>query len=284
MREQGRTFPELIVNMFYSGEISGKISEVASKMASYYMSEYKLRKRIDQATAYPKLLAFMTAGVIVVLFAFVVPNILVVLEGHPLPLITQFMKNISDLVVYRWYYLLLAAFLIFAAAVYIKENKTIRYYWDKFILGIWYIGPLLCTIYTARFARTLSSMYGSGIQLVTAIGVSSKIIGNLYVETQFPEILRRVRQGELLSAVMASTEGFNNKLKSVIVIGEETGKLDEILEHASASFEYDADMAIEGLLSLLLPVLLIVIAVIIASVIISVMLPIYQLYETLGSM
>jgi type IV pilus assembly protein PilC len=253
-------------------------------MSDYYMSEYKLGKKIKSATAYPKLLACMTVGVVVILFAFVLPTMMEVLGDQDLPLITQIMVSISDTIIYRWYNLLMVGVLLIAIVVYIKEVKLIRYYWDMFILRVAVFGPLLRTIYTARFARTLSSLYGSGIQLVTAIGVASKIIGNSYVEGQFPEILKKIKQGEALSVAISDSEGFNEKLMSMIVIGEETGKLDEILSHTSASFEYDADVAIESLLGMLLPVLLIIMAVIIAAVIISVMLPIYQLYETVGSM
>jgi type IV pilus assembly protein PilC len=283
MAEHGG-FPELIINMFYSGELSGTIAGVAEKMSDYYMSEYKLKKKISSATMYPRILGFLTVGVIVILFAFVVPSITGMVEGQELPAITKFMMGISDLVIQRWYYLALIGVGIMAIVVYVKEIKSVRYRWDKLLLKMPKIGPLLRAIYTARFARTLSSLYGSGIQLVTAISVASKIIGNSYVEGQFPEMVRKVKAGELLSAAIAGADGFNDKLKSTIVIGEETGKLDEILEHTSASFEYDADVAIDGLLGMLLPVLLIIMAVVIAAVIISVLMPIFDLYNTLGGM
>ena len=277
-------FPELIINMFYSGEISGTIADVAEKMSEYYTSEYKLKKKIAQATLYPKILGVLTVGVIVILFAFVLPSILEVVEDQELPALSRFMMAISDLILTRWYMILLVGAGIMAIVIYVREIKSVRFHYDRLLLKVWRVGPLLRVIYSAQFARTLSSLYGSGIQLVTAIGVSSKIIGNLYVQSQFPEMLKKVRQGDLLSVAIDRTDGFNDKLKSTIVIGEETGKLDEILSHTSASFEYDAEMAIDSLLQMILPVLLVFLAIIIALVIISVLMPIYDMYNTLGGM
>jgi type IV pilus assembly protein PilC len=193
------------------------------------------------------------------------------------------MQNISNTLRYRWYNVLLAAITIGLVYFYVRDVAVIRYQWDRLILKIWKIGPLLRAIYTARFARTISSLYGSGIQLVTAVGVSGKIIGNRYVEAQFDEVVKRIRQGELLSATLAGIDGFNEKLRSTIVIGEETGKLDEILTHTSVSFEYDSETALDGMLTMILPVLLVFMSVIILLVIVSVMMPIYQLYQSVDS-
>lgn len=282
MNEQGDTFPELIINMFYSGEVSGTMSGVANKMADYYRSDYRLRKKISQATMYPKILMVLTVGVVIVVFAFVLPAILGMLGGQQLPLITRILAGISDTLVHKWYNVLMVVTAVVLIILYLRSVKSVRYWIHKTMLKMYKVGPLLRIIYTARFARTLSSLYGSGVQLVTAISVSSKVIGNDYVERQFPDAIKRIKQGELLSDVVAEIDGFIQKIQSIIVIGEETGKLDDILGFSANSFEYDADVAINNLLAMLEPLLLVVMAVVIGTILVGVMLPIYQLYETIG--
>jgi len=284
MREQGRVFPPMVINMFYSGEISGTLAGVADKMAEYYTADYKLRKKIASATTYPKILGVMIVAVVLIIFLFVLPEILTMLEGQELPAITAFMKRFSDYLVNRWYNVLMFVFGGFLVVTYLRSVRMVRYQWHKMILKMPRVAPLLRIIYTARFARTLSSLYGSGVQLITGITVSSKIIGNLFIEDQFPEIIKRIKQGEQMSDVLADVNGFSGKLRSVLVIGEETGKLDDILNFAAGSFEYDADAAITSLLELMQPALLVIVAAIICVVIIGVLLPIFQMYDSMGGM
>ena len=111
------------------------------------------------------------------------------------------------------------------------------------------MGILIQTIYTARFARTLCSLYTSGLPIVTALQVSKDTIGNRYLESQFDETIAMVRRGESLSDALAHIDGFHKKLAGNVAIGEETGSLDTMLISAADNFEYESEQAISRLIS-----------------------------------
>ncbi|MEG2074427.1 MAG: type II secretion system F family protein, partial [Angelakisella sp.] len=144
------------------------------------------------------------------------------------------------------------------------------------------VSKLLMTIYTARFARTLSSLYISGLSLLEAIDVSRQTIGNRYLARQFDEVLSAVRRGETLSTAILRIKGFDVKLAATILIGEESGKLDIMLSSAADAYEYDAEAATQRLTTFMEPIMIIIMAVVIGFVMISVMLPIYQFYQSMG--
>ena len=144
------------------------------------------------------------------------------------------------------------------------------------------IGKLLSIIYTARFSRTLSSLYSSGLVLLDAVNFSAKVTGNRYIESQFPEMISKIKAGNPLSFAIESVEGFDPKLTAVIYIGEETGKLDEMLNSIADSFDHDADAATTRLLTLIEPIMIVSMAVIVGGIMLSVMLPILTMYNNIG--
>lgn len=152
---------------------------------------------------------------------------------------------------------------------------------DQLKLKLPVIGKLLRTIYTARFARTLSSLYSSGLPIITALQVGKRTVGNTYIESQFEASIRSVRAGETLASSLALIDGFENRLASTILIGEETGSLDSMLDVIADALEYDAELAITKLTTLLEPVLIIVMGVIIGFIMIAVLLPIFQSYSAI---
>jgi type IV pilus assembly protein PilC len=137
-------------------------------------------------------------------------------------------------------------------------------------------------IYTARFARTLSSLYSSGLAMINALTISGATIGNTYLQSQFPHAIEQVRNGEPLSASIQTIAGFDAKLVATIYIGEESGNLDDMLEAVADSFDYEAEMATTRLVTFIEPVMIIIMAVIVGGIMLSVMLPIMTLYQNIG--
>jgi type IV pilus assembly protein PilC len=145
------------------------------------------------------------------------------------------------------------------------------------------IGKLLHTIYTARFARTLASLYVSGISMIQALLVAKRTIGNSYIESQFDSVIELLGNGRTLSQALSGVNGFEQKLQSTILIGEESGSLEQMLESIADQYDYDSEMASQRMVTIIEPVLIVTMALIVGFVIISVLLPIFQLYENVGS-
>ncbi|UYO63066.1 type II secretion system F family protein [Acetobacterium wieringae] len=282
MEATGGSFPELLINMYKSGEASGQMEGTARKMADHYEKEHKLRGKIKSAMTYPIILFVITIMVVVLIFTLILPQFFTLFEGIELPAITQLMINISNSMTTYWYIYLIGLLIFIVLGGFLVTVPQIKKALDQFKLKIPKIGKLMKIIYTARFARTLSSLYSSGLAMINALTISGATIGNSYLESQFPQAIEQVRNGEPLSASIQTIEGFDAKLVSTIYIGEESGNLDSMLESVADSFDYEAEMATARLVTFIEPIMIIIMASIVGAIILSVMLPIMTLYQNIG--
>jgi len=279
MRLQGKTFPELLINMYASGEASGQLERVADKMAQHYEKEHRLNARAKSAMMYPVILLITTVVVVFLLFIFILPNMFEMFEGFPVPTITQVMLNISQFMQVYWYIVVIAILIVVLVCQTLLQMPKVRYQFDRLKLKIKAIGKLLKTIYTARFARTLSSLYSSGIPMIRALEITSTIVNNAYISAQFPEVITHVRNGDPLSSSIGAVDGFDKKLATTIMIGEESGRLDTMLESTAEAFDYEADIALDKMVQLIQPVMIVILAVVIGAIMLSVMLPMMSIYQ-----
>ena len=280
---QPRAFPELLTNMFASGEAGGHLEDVTEKMATHYEKEHKLNGKIKSASRYPMILGVATLLVMLAIFLLVLPKFFAVLEGFELPMITRIVISISNFLKDNWYFLIIGVFVFIVVIRYILSIPRVRLKYDGLKLRLPAIGKLLKIIYTARFARTLSSLYSSGITMLHALEITGTIITNKYIGNQFTQLIKDVRNGESLSDAIRKIDGFDNKLPNTILIGEESGRLDTMLISTADSFDYEAEQATTAIVSFMEPVMVIVIAMVILVVILSVMLPMMTLYGSLGA-
>ena len=161
--------------------------------------------------------------------------------------------------------------------------RAVIHFKDKWKIKIPVIGKLLKIVYTARFARSLSSLYCAGIPIVTAMQIVKKTIGNTYIEGQFEQAIALLREGRSLSEAIDSIDGFMRKLASVIRVGEESGDLGKMLDSIADSFDYESEMAVGRLISYLEPLLIVIMAGFIGFIMVAVMLPIYDSYSAIGA-
>ena len=282
MDAEGNTFPKLLIRMIRSGEISGSLDTTLERMADHYEKEHKLRGKIKSAMTYPVILFFITVAVVVLIFTLILPQFFTLFEGIELPAITRLMIAISNSMTSYWYIYLIGLLIIIALSGFLVTVPSVKRGLDHFKLKIPKIGKLMKIIYTARFARTLSSLYSSGLAMINALTIGGATIGNSYLQGQFPAVIEQVRNGEPLSASIQTITGFDAKLVSTIYIGEESGNLDDMLEAVADSFDYEAEMATTRLVTFIEPVMIIIMAVIVGGIMLSVMLPIMTLYQNIG--
>ena len=152
---------------------------------------------------------------------------------------------------------------------------------DKLELHLPIIGKLRKVIYTARFARTLSSLYSAGVSIMSCLQIAKDTIGNTYIESQFEKVIADVRNGNNLSDAISKVDGFTKKLSSSVSVGEETGTLDHMLLSVAKQMEFDSDMALNKLVSYLEPVMIVVMAVVVGFIMIAVIQPIYGSYQNI---
>jgi type IV pilus assembly protein PilC len=283
MIKQGKAFPELLINMMRAGESSGRMDITAQKMADTFEKQHKLNQKLKSATTYPIILVVMIIGVILIIFTFVLPSFFGMFEGMELPVPTQIVVAISNFLTHYFWLLGIVVGVTAATLWYTFRLPGPKRQLDKLKLKLPKIGNLLSTIYTGRFARTLSSLYVSGIPMIQALTISRNTIGNKYIEWQFDGVIDALGNGRTLSQALGAVDGFERKLNSTILIGEESGRLEQMLESTADQYDYDSEMATTRLITMLEPILICVMAAIVAFVMISVMMPIYQLYQNMGA-
>ena len=283
MEQQGNAFPILLISMIRSAEANGNIDQTATRMANHYEKERKLNGKVTSAMIYPVILSILLVIVIIFVLTYMVPqfdDIFSSMESLPLP--TVILLGISDGLKNHWLAVIITVAVVVIGFRLLLRIPAVKLTMDKIKLKLPIIGKLLRRIYTARFARTLSSLYGSGLPIVTALQIGKSTIGNLYIESQFDAVIAKVRAGEALSSSLSEIDGFIKKLSSTILVGEETGSLDDMLDSTAESLDYEAEKALEKMVSLLEPVLIIIMGLVIGFVVVAVILPVYQSYSTIG--
>lgn len=280
--ESKECFPELMIGMIRSGEGSGNLDLVTQRLAVQYEKDYKLTQQVRSAMTYPCILLVLCVAIVILIVTFILPQFQSLFDQmDSLPALTNILIAVSHFLVQKWYIAILIVAVIVALIRIIVGIPVVRRGVDWLKVHMWGFGKLFKVIYTARFARTLSSLYSSGMPLVTAVGVAAKTIGNGYVEEQFAEVVTMVRSGVPLSQALREVDGMMKKLSSTILVGEESGRLDVMLDSIAETLEDDAEQATKRMVTLLEPILIIFMAVIVGCIMIGVMLPIYQSYSAI---
>lgn len=276
------TFPDFLISMVGAGESSGSLDIIMQRMADHYNKENKLKNTIKSAMIYPIILLVLCVVVVIFLFTFIMPTFIDMFEDKSkMPVLTKILAAISDFI--REKYILLIAIVLglFVLIKYLLKTPKTRLAFDKMLIKGPGFGPLITKIYTGRFARTLSSLYSSGIPMVECLERASRILGNSYVDERFVDVIDEVKQGETLSSAITRTEIFEPMFCSVIYVGEESGALDSILEKTSEYYEEESDSAVQRLVSMLEPILIIFMGVIIAMVVMGIYPALYGSFEAI---
>jgi len=241
-----------------------------------------MNSRIRAALLYPEIVGLTAFAAVLMIFLVVLPTIEPLMAGMELPAVTRFLMTFSDFVVNRWY---LAAAILFGLLIIwkiLERDKVVRRFVDRVKLHVPVVGKQLRIIYTARFARSHSSLYSSGLPMIESLQIAGRTLGNSYLEAQFSGLVNRMKNGEMLSRAIEMVDGFDRKLAPIIYVGEETGKLDMMLESTAENYEYESDAAISKLISLIEPGMIVILGIVVGIIMLGIMIPLWSLYGYIG--
>ena len=282
--EAQQVFPPLMLGMIRAGEGSGKLDQVAERLAIHYEKAHQMNQQVKSALMYPMILAILAVVVVIVIVTFVLPQFSDLFSTmDSLPGVTLALMAFSNFMVTKWYLMILGVAAVVMVIRTLLRIPAVRLEMDRRKLKMPVFGPLNQVICTARFARTISSLYSSGLPIVTALQTARDTIGNAYIVSQFDDVLVQVRSGVSLSAALETVDGFQRKLCSSIAVGEETGRLDSMLDSIADSMEYDAQQASKRMMTILEPMLIVLMAFVVGFIIIAVMSPIIGSYSAIES-
>ena len=268
-----------MLGMVRSGEGTGCLDKISERLAIHFEKRYQMEQQVKSAMTYPIILGVLAVAVVIIIVTFVLPQFEDMFAAmDELPGVTRMLMAASDFLVHQWYLVVLAAVGLTVAVRCLLRVEGVRMRVDRLALNLPILGRLNRVICTARLARSVSSLYASGTPMVSALQVSRDTLGNQYIAKQFDEVLSRLRSGASLSQALAGVDGLTEKLVSVIHVGEETGRLDTMLDNAADAMEYDAQQASRRMVTVLEPLLIIIMAVVVGFIMVAVMAPIIGSY------
>jgi len=274
-------FSPLYINMVRAGESSGTLEIVLDRLADITEKQQALNSRIRSALAYPVLMAIIGTIVLFFLLTFIVPSIASIFTdmGKALPTPTRLLIGASNFCKqYWWVIVLIIAFFIFSLR---HAKKTIkgRYYWDKTLLSFPGIGILIKKLAVGRFSRTLGSLLENGVTMLAALDIVKNIVGNVLLSEAVSKASEDVGKGQGLGISLADTNLFPSLSIQMILVGEQSGNLEPMLNKIADVYENEVESTIMSMTSLLEPLMILFMAVIVGFIVLSICLPIFEMNE-----
>ncbi|EFM38819.1 type II secretion system protein F [Peptostreptococcaceae bacterium AS15] len=281
LQKHGEAFPELFISMVRSGELTGNMDGVLNNLSTHYQKEARLQAQIRSAMIYPIIVLMVAIGVTVFMLVKLVPMFKSFFRGKALPGITQFVVNLSDFMISKWYIIIAVVVgVVFLINRYISTPVG-RMQFDTNKLRAPGVGGLLRTIASSRFASTLSVLISSGIPIIQAIESSGQVTNNVFIQKNMAYAIDNIKKGSPMSVELKKLEIFPPMMISMLKIGEESGAIDSMLQKTSDFFEEELEEAIKRMTSMMEPLIIILVGGIVAVVLISVYLPMFDM-STMG--
>ena len=274
-------FPRVYVNMVKAGEAGGALEEILGRLASYMVTSEDLRSYIVGALIYPILLSVVGLISIVILTLFVVPKFTAIFQdmGVPLPLPMAILKGLSDFLSRFWWAVIAAAV---AAGIYFKrfrDSDQGRMKWDRTLLNIPMLGPVLRKMEVARFSRSLGTLLHGGVPLLQAMNIVREILGNQSIAAAIEPMRNGIKKGEGIAQPMRQSGVFPPLAMHLIEVGEESGKLDSMLNQVADVYDIEVRNSIKNLIAFFEPALILVMGVVIGTIVVSMLMAIFSIND-----
>jgi len=277
-------FSSLYTNMVRAGETSGTLEIVLEQLADLTEKQQALKGRIRTALAYPVLMSIIGALVLFLMLTFIIPTITSIFTdmNQVLPAPTRFLIAASGFFKSYWWTILILIAVMIAGIRSAQKTAGGRYVIDKTILLLPLFGPVSRKLSVARFARTLGSLLKNGVTMLTSMEIVRNIAGNTLISRAIEAATQEVSKGQGLGASLGLSKVFPDLAIQMIEVGEQSGKLEQMLEKMSTVYENEAEASILSMTSLLEPLMILVMGVVMGFIVLSICLPIFEMNQLVG--
>lgn len=279
MARHPKVFPRFYVSMVLSAETGGFLEEALQRIAMFAEKDEELRSRIRTALAYPILLTVIGAAAVIFLLVFFIPRFATIFQefGSSLPFLTQMLISTSEFL--QRYWIALAAGAVAAGAAVRTWARTPAGEWAlaAFFLRVPVLGPLILRRAIARFARTLGTMLKSGVPILDSMRIAKESMGSIVLMREVDEASMGVKRGDKLGQALSRSRYVPALVSSTILVGEESGNLENVLLQIADSHEVQVDRAVKIFVSLFEPLLLVFMAAVVGLIVIAMLLPVFTL-------
>ena len=279
IRSKPEYFPTIYANLTEAGEESGALIDVMIELKKFLDYKRETKEFIVTSSIHPCVIVFVTFIVIILLFAVFVPKFTKIFidMGKPLPLPTQIMAWIGDIVTGLWWvWVILIAGIAFAV-VKIRGNEKGREWWDKKFLKLPLLGSIASTMEVGQFIKTLSVLIKNNVHLITSVSIASRVLVNRDISKSLTNINAELKGGKKLSKALSKSEYVPKIILQMLEIGEESGSVGEMLGQVNEQLEKEMKLKVKRLLSLFEPAVILFLAVVVLTVVISIFLAIMEM-------
>lgn len=283
LEKQAGVFSPVFLSLVRAGEASGALDKILLRLADNQEKRREFISNTRGALIYPAIVVVGMVAVFVMMMTFVIPKLTAMYKdlGADLPLPTKILMGISDLFTNFWWLLLLLTVATAFGAWRLMQTSTGRYLWARSLLRIPIVGSISSQSQLAEMTRTLGLLVGSGIPILTGLDIAKGALGNVLYREALERATVSVEKGSPLSTVLKNDPLFPSSLGQMVEVGEETGKVDEVLFKTSHFFESEVDQAVKNMTTALEPLIMILLGIMVGFLILSVILPIYSLTSQL---
>ncbi|MCA9052356.1 MAG: type II secretion system F family protein [Planctomycetaceae bacterium] len=286
LQQYPRIFNKLYVNMVKAGELGGVLEIVLNRLAEYQEKAQKLKNKVVAAMVYPIIVMFIAVAIMIFLMLVIVPKFEGIfkdmLQGKPLPWLTQVVIGMSRWIGANFVYLAIGAFGIVVAWKIFSSTKGGRVVIDKAKLRMPIFGDVQRKTAISRFTRTLGTLVTSGVPILQALNITRETAGNVVVSDAINKVHDAVKEGESMVAPLDGSGVFPPMVISMVDVGEETGALDNMLYKVADIYDEEVAVLVEGLISMLEPLMVVVLGLIVGFIVIALFLPLVKLLNELS--
>ncbi len=281
LAEHPEVFSSLYVNMVRAGEAGGVLDTVLARLADYLERSEETRQAIRSQLPYPIVLLLVGSGAIIVLLTYVLPKFTVMFDeiGATLPASTRLVMGASDFLQSYWWVFAVLAFGLWAAFQRYVSTEDGRAKVDGLKLKAPLWGELLRKIQVARFARTLGTMLKCGVPLLQSLDIVCAVVENLVISRALVSVQKDVSEGKGLAKPLEDVGVFPSLALQMVTVGEETGRLDEMLLVVSEHYDREVENALEGMMSMLGPVILVLVGIVAGFIMLAMMSAVFSINQ-----
>ena len=287
LAQHPKSFDKLYLNMIRAGEAAGKLELILDRLAMFMEKAAKIQGKVKSAMVYP-IIVLCVAGIICSgLMIFIVPKFekmfTELLEGEPLPWLTQVVVGIGKFMSEQALIMVVGIVVLVILIKIILKIPFLRFYidWAKYYMPLF--GPIVSKSAISKFGRTLGTLMGSGVPVLNSLTIVKETSGNEVVARAVVKVYEAVKEGEGMAPPLQATKIFPEMVISMIEVGEETGKLPEMLDKIADTYDEEVDNAVSALTSMIEPIMMVGLAVIVGGIVIALFMPMISIIEKLGS-
>ena len=281
LQKHPKVFSRLFVCMVAAGERGGLLAEILARLAVYLENAARLRKKVKSAMMYPTVVTVVAILITIFLLVKVVPVFGEIFKsfGADLPKPTQFLVDVSNVVKHYCVPILLAMGGSVWGWLHFIKTPTGRKFWDTYRIRLPIFGQIAHKICLARFTRTLASLVRSGVPILEVLNIVSQTVGNVVMEKAIRSAAGDIERGESISMALSKHPVFPSMIIRMVSAGEQTGKIDSMLERIADFLDEEIETTLSGLTALIEPILIVFLGVVVGGMVICMFLPIFKMPE-----